>query len=275
MDGKADLHLHTVYSDGTFTPRDLVHRAALAGLTTISITDHDHTGAIEEARAAGAERAVTVISGVELSTVLGELEIHILGYFFDHTNAGLQAHLERFRRDRMRRAAAIVENLNRLGIPITLEAVLSRTGKGSVGRPHIARALVEEGFTQTYHEAFGKYIGFGKPAFEKKSAMTPGEAIAMIAGAGGLSFVAHPGTNIEEKVLLTLIHDGVDGIEAVHPSHSRERIAHYKGVASEYFLLTSGGSDFHGARPNDAEILGTCTITEEDVEMMRRRLRRG
>jgi predicted metal-dependent phosphoesterase TrpH len=264
--------MHTVHSDGTLTTRELLARAQAVGLTTISITDHDSTNAIPEALALGKEFGIEIIAGTELSASYNSLDIHILGYFIDHTDIELQSYLEHYRKERLRRAERIVEKLNDLNVPLTLEAVLERAGTGSVGRPHIAHALVEEGLTQTYHEAFFKYIGFGKPAYEEKFRVSPREAMELISASGGLSFIAHPGNSLDENVIMELIKQGIDGLEVVHPSHSPERVAYYRAIAREYFLLTSGGSDFHGGRRNDAEALGKYTITDDDIEMMRHRL---
>jgi predicted metal-dependent phosphoesterase TrpH len=273
MDGKADLHLHTLYSDGALPPRDLLEQARLAGLTTISITDHDNTGGLQEAQAQGALLGIEVIPGVELSTSVNGQDIHLLGYFFDSGDRILQEYLALFRTERHHRAERIVRRLNELKIPLSFEAVISRAGGGSIGRPHIATALVEEGFIESYQEAFARYLGFGRPAYERKYQITPREAVRLLAEAGGLSFIAHPGNAIDERVLLALIKEGVDGIEVVHPSHSAERTAYYRGIAEEYFLLTSGGSDFHGGRKNDTDALGRFTISTEAVSVMRRRLR--
>ncbi|HTR98894.1 MAG TPA: PHP domain-containing protein [Bacteroidota bacterium] len=275
MDGKADLHLHTTYSDGALSPSELLDRARQAGLTAISITDHDHTGALDEAMQVAAHRGIEVIPGVELSTMVGESDVHILGYFIDHRDARLQEYLALFRSERRRRAERIVRKLNGLNVPLTIDGVMRRAGSGSVGRPHIATALVEEGLIGTYQEAFTRYIGFGKPAYEKKYMISPREAIGMIAAAGGLSFIAHPSTFLQEGVLLDIIDAGIDGIEVIHPSHTAELTAHYRGIVGEYFLLASGGSDFHGGRRNDAEALGRYTITMGELNMMRRRLRQG
>jgi predicted metal-dependent phosphoesterase TrpH len=272
MAGKVDLHMHTIHSDGTLTTREVMERAKSVGLTTISITDHDNTSAIGEALAICGDLDLEIVSGVELSASVGEYDIHILGYFFDHTHRGLLDYLTFHRQQRVKRAERIVERLNDLKIPLTLESVMEQAGNGSVGRPHIANALVEEGLTETYHEAFLKYIGFGKPAYEKKFQVTPREAIELIASAGGISFIAHPGNNVDERVLVDMIKQGVDGIEVIHPSHSPERVAHYKGIANEYFLLTCGGSDFHGGRKNDSEVFGKYFISNSELEMMRRRL---
>jgi len=273
MDGKADLHLHTTFSDGALSPSELLERARQAGLTTIAITDHDHTGGLDEAARSAAQSGIDVVPGVELSTSVGDADVHILGYFFNPRDARLQEHLELFRAERLKRAEKIVERLNGMHLPLTIGAVLRRAGKGSVGRPHIATALVEEGLIGSYQEAFSRYIGFGKPAYEKKYQIPPREAIALVAAAGGLSFLAHPSTFISEEVLREIIDAGIDGIEVVHPSHSPELVAHYSGIVSEYFLLASGGSDFHGGRRNDREAFGKYFISTEYVEMMRRRLR--
>ena len=172
----------------------------------------------------------------------------------------------------MKRAERIVDKLNNLNVPLRIESVLEQAGNGSVGRPHIANALVGGGYAGTYHEAFLKYIGFGKPAYERKIQVLPCAAIQMIAASRGLTFLAHPGNSIREEELMSLIKEGIDGIEVIHPSHSPERVAFYNGIVSEYFLLASGGSDFHGGRRNDLNMLGKYYISEEQVGMMRRRL---
>jgi predicted metal-dependent phosphoesterase TrpH len=272
MKGRVDLHMHTHYSDGVLSPTELVRRAKQAGLSIISITDHDNADGIDEAKQEGMALGVEVIPGMELSASVGDQDIHILGFFFDHQDQRLRDYLAIFRAERVRRAERIVGKLNDLKIPLTIEAVMDRAGTGSVGRPHIAAALVEGGLTGTYHEAFLKYIGFGKPAYEKKYQISPRDAVELISSAGGLSFVAHPGPSIDEKLLLDLIKAGVDGIEVVHPAHSPELMAYYNGITSEYYLLASGGSDFHGGRKNDHEVLGRYVVTEKHIDMMRRQL---
>ena len=165
MSGTIDLHTHTTASDGSLTPRALVLRAWHAGVGTIGITDHDHVGAIDEAKETAEEIGIEVIPGVELSASLDGADIHVLGYFIDQHDAGFCSYLAFLREQRLRRAERIVGKLNALNIPLRLESVLERAGEGSVGRPHIASALVDEGLTGSYHEAFLKYIGDGKPAY--------------------------------------------------------------------------------------------------------------
>lgn len=269
---QADLHLHTTFSDGALSPNELIHRVHAAGLSVVSITDHDNVGAIDEAVKIGNGFGIEVISGVELSVALNDKDIHLLAYFFDHTDQKLLDYLSFFRYERLKRAERIIQKLNDINIPLTLDSVLDQAGIGSVGRPHIASALLEEGLTGTYHEAFMKYIGFGAPAYEKKFQLTPVEATKLISQAGGLSFLAHPGKYTTEVELSTLIQSGLDGIEVVHPSHNEARQEFYRGVVHQYFLLECGGSDYHGGKKNDDNTLGTFTVPLEIVEEMRNRL---
>ncbi|RPI06383.1 MAG: PHP domain-containing protein [Ignavibacteriae bacterium] len=269
---RADLHLHTTYSDGALSPEKIVQRAQSAGLTIISITDHDNVGALDEAIEAGKKLGVEIVPGVELSVTLNEKDIHLLAYFFDYKNQKLQDYLAFFRYERLKRAERIVQKLNDIHISLDMDAVLNQAGIGSVGRPHIASALLEEGLIDTYHEAFMKYIGVGAPAYEKKYQLSPNEATQLIAQAGGLTFLAHPGKYTTELELSTLIQAGVDGIEVVHPSHNEARQEFYRGVIHQYFLLECGGSDYHGGRKNDDQVLGVYTVPLQVVEDMRTRL---
>ncbi len=269
---KVDLHTHTNYSDGALTPQQLIQKARAADIRVLGIADHDNIGALDEAIECGSEVGMEIINGVELSAALGERDIHILGYFIDHKNPKLLDYLSLFRRERLKRAQRIVEKLHSLKIPLTMDAVLEQAGSGSVGRPHIANALVDGGLTETYLEAFEKYIGYGGPAYEKKFQLSPREAVEIISSAGGISFIAHPGKNMYESVLMQLIKTGVDGIEIVHPSHSPEVQQYYRSVANQYYLLESGGSDFHGGKKNDDWALGTVFVTDTLVEAMKRRL---
>jgi len=272
LSAMADLHIHTTYSDGALSPYELLKRINDVGLCTISIVDHDSVEAIGEAIALGEELGIEVIPGVELSSNIGERDIHILGYFIDHKDPQLLEYLSLFRGERLKRAERIVAKLNYIHVPLKLEAVLDKAGAGSVGRPHIAQALVKEGFTESYEEAFVKYIGVGCPAYEKKIHFAPEDAIALIASVGGLSFLAHPGKYTSDADLHRLIKHGLDGIEVIHPSHSPDRAKHYHLIAGEYFLLESGGSDFHGGMKEDEHLIGAYSIPLELVENMKRRL---
>jgi len=271
-DGKADLHTHTTYSDGALSPQELVQKAAAAGISVLAITDHDHVGAIDEATAAGREVGVTVVPGAELSVSLAGKDLHILAYFIDHTNRRFLDYLAFFRGERLRRAERIVQKLNTLNVPLKLDTVLEYAGIGAVGRPHIASALMEEGHVGSLHEAFDRFIGIGGPAYETKFQLQPEEAFRLVTASGGLSFLAHPGRYLSEQELLELIKMGLDGIEVTHPSHSDQQRTYYRSIVHQYFLLESGGSDFHGGRKNDDQLFGHVTIPLHIVETMRSRL---
>jgi 3',5'-nucleoside bisphosphate phosphatase len=275
VDSRADLHTHTLYSDGALPPHDLVAKAASVGLNIVGVTDHDSVDGIEEATAAGEELGVQIIPGVEFSASFKDVEVHILGYFIDHLNDALREVLAAFREERLRRAERIVQKLNKMNIPLTMESVLANSGGGAVGRPHIASALVDQGHAESFRQAFNKYIGLGCPAFEKKTGLSPVDTVKLIAASGGLSFLAHPGRALDGAIVLQLIKEGLDGIEVVHPSHSPDLVKHYRGIVNEYFLLETGGSDFHGGLKDDNHLLGRIYIPGSSVDAMRRRLIRS
>jgi predicted metal-dependent phosphoesterase TrpH len=274
LDGRADLHTHTIHSDGALSPVELVTKAKRVGLSAISITDHDTINALDDAASFSDEYGIEIIPGVELSTNYNGSEIHILGYFIDVKNKHLLQSLTVFREERLKRVERIVDKLNRMNIPLTVESVLANAGSGAVGRPHVANALVNGGHASSYQQAFNKYIGEGRPAYEKKSVVSPEETVRLIADAGGLSFLAHPGRSIDEATLTHLIKAGLDGIEVIHPSHSPELVKYYRGIVSQYCLLESGGSDFHGGLKNDDQQFGHVNIPLSTVDAMRHRLSR-
>ncbi|HAX48538.1 MAG TPA: PHP domain-containing protein, partial [Bacteroidetes bacterium] len=245
-----------------------------AGLTHLAITDHDNVDAIDEAIEIASRYDIELIPGTEISAEHNGKETHILAYYFDHKNPELLDYLQNFRRERMKRAQKIVEKLNDLGIAIQMQDVLSQVkGNGSVGRPHIAVALIEGGFVNNYYDAFNKFIGDDKPAYVKKPNISTKDAISLINRCGGLSFVAHPGKSMRHNnSLFEMIEFGIDGIEVVHPSHSDYDIEYFRDITSQYFLLESGGSDFHGGRINDVSILGRYYIPEIKITAMKNRL---
>lgn len=271
MPKKIDLHLHTLYSDGVYSPIAVVDKAKEAGLDIISITDHDNLTGIEEAARYGKKIGIEVIPGIEISTDIEDKEIHLLGYFLDLNNDELQKSLIFFREERFFRAKRIIKKLNQMGINLSLESVMEIAKGSAIGRPHIALALMKEGYVGNFYEAFAKFIGNDAPAFEKKIHISPESAVKLINDAGGLTFLAHP-ANIKEALLYQIIKSGIDGIEVVHPSHSPQQIKNYKGIANEYYLLESGGSDFHGGSRNDEPNLGKYYITEDKIDAMRKRL---
>jgi len=274
MPDMVDLHIHTNHSDGFYSPKEIVDFARRHELEIISITDHDNLAAIKEAQAYGKQFGIEVIPGLEISSDVRDKEIHILAYLFDVDNEELGRYLIFFRQERVKRAIRMVEKLNEIGLNITIDDVLSIAKNSAVGRPHVAQALVAKGLVSSYFEAFYKYIGNGCPAYEKKVHLSPQSAFKIISDAGGLSFIAHPG-NMSEALIKELIDDGVDGIEVVHPSHSSQLVKYYKGIVNEYFLLESGGSDFHGGKREDEKSFGKFTINRSIVTAMQRRLSRS
>jgi len=271
---KVDLHSHTNYSDGFNSPKELIDKAKEKGIEVLSITDHDNLAAINEATEYGKRAGVEIIPGVEISSDIMDREIHILGYFVEPGNSEIERYLTFFREERLKRAERIVKKLNLLGISLKLDDVLKIARNSAVGRPHIAQALLEGGFTNSYFEAFNKYIGNDCPAYEKKVHVSPGSAFKIINDSGGLSFIAHPGI-LPENILKDLIDAGVDGIEVIHPSHTSQIVKFYKGIVSEYFLLEAGGSDYHGGKREDDNNLGKYFVYLSAVEAMRQRLMRN
>ena len=270
---KADLHLHTFYSDGKLSPEELIQRAKLSGLDALSITDHDSVEGVEEAMHYGRINDIEIIPGVELSSEYKGQEVHVLGYFMDYKEPRFLHYLASFREKRLKRAEKMVERLNSMNIKITIDDVLSKArGNAAIGRPHIAFALMAANVVSNYNEAFFKYLGDNKTAYVKKPNISTSEAVKLISDTGGLSFVAHPGKTIRDNLIIELIEQGVDGIEIIHPSHTRDDIAYFLDITGQYFLLESGGSDFHGGRMNDDLILGNYYIPVSKVNAMKNRL---
>ena len=270
---KADLHMHTNYSDGKLSPIQLIDLSKKSGITIISITDHDNVNGIEEAINYGNDLGIQVIPGVEISADIDDQEVHILGYFMDFRNKKFLDFLSASRKLRLKRNEKIVEKLNTMGSSINFDSIKIKAGVNtSIGRPHIAMELNEEGFVNSYYDAFIKYIGDGKPAFVKKPNPKSSEVINIISESGGLSFIAHPGRLVRDEMLLRLIQEGLDGIEVIHPSHTKEDIEYFSKTAAECFLLTSGGSDFHGRIKNDGKNFGKYFVSMNEVINMKRRL---
>jgi predicted metal-dependent phosphoesterase TrpH len=270
---KADLHTHTYYSDGKLSPEELIIKAKENGISYLSVTDHDSVEAIEESILLGKKYGVEIIPGVEISSEHDGREVHILGYFIDYKNPELLDFLSSFRVHRLKRAEKIIERLNSMNVQISINDVLSKAkGNASIGRPHIAFALLEANIVNNYYEAFFKFIGDNKPAYVKKPNISAKDAVKLISKTGGLSFIAHPGKSLRDNVMVELIEQGFDGIEIVHPSHSKDDTGYFQDMAGQYFLLESGGSDFHGGRMNDDSILGNYYVPVTKVYAMKNRL---
>jgi len=266
-EGIIDLHVHTTYSDGDMTPEEMVAEAASMGLAGIAITDHDEIGGIEIARAA-APQGFQVIPGVELSTSDGKTDLHILGYFIDTTNEELVRYLKVFRDARLRRGIEMVERLRKMGVKIEVESVLEIAGGGAVGRPHIAAALLKNGCVESVEEAFRNYIGFDSPAYVPKYQLKPSDAFRLIAEAGGIGAMAHPGTSRRDDLIGDFIAAGMRAIEVYHPKHTEGDIRRYERLALKLGLVATGGSDSHGRRDGTLT-LGACTVPLSTIEKLK------
>ncbi|MEV5435501.1 PHP domain-containing protein [Streptomyces sp. NPDC052682] len=257
---RIDLHTHSTASDGTDTPAALVRKAAAAGLDVVALTDHDTTRGHAEAIAA-LPPGLTLVTGAELSCRLDGISMHMLAYLFDPEEPALLAERELVRDDRVPRAQGMVAKLQELGVPVTWEQVERIAGDGSVGRPHVATALVELGVVPTVSDAFTpNWLADGGRAFVEKHETDPFEAIRLIKGAGGVAVFAHPaaskrGRTVPESAIAEMAAAGLDGIEVDHMDHDAGARARLRGLAKELGLLVTGSSDYHGSRK-------TCVLGE-------------
>lgn len=259
-----DLHTHSTASDGTLPPERVIEAAQRCGLSALALTDHDTIDGVPAAKAAGERLGVRVIAGAELSAFQDDHEVHLLALHLTHLDA-LQNRLTRLRAQRHTRAGKIVDKLNELGIPLTLDEVLKQSNGGAVGRPHVARALIVRGVVHDFKDAFVRYLGGGGSAFVPKERLSIEDAIAITHEAGGLAIWAHPGEGGRRERLEPLIAAGLDGLEIKHPSHSGEDVKRLQALADFFGLLPSGGSDWHGA-PDGPRRLGIMSIPVEWLE---------
>ncbi|MEV5188808.1 PHP domain-containing protein [Streptomyces werraensis] len=257
---RIDLHTHSTASDGTDTPAELVRKAAAAGLDVVALTDHDTTRGHAEALAA-LPRGLTLVTGAELSCRLDGVGMHLLAYLFDPEEPALLAERELVRDDRVPRAKGMVAKLNELGVPVTWEQVARIAGNGSVGRPHVASALVELGVVDSVSDAFTpEWLADGGRAYVPKHETDPFEAVRLVKNAGGVAVFAHPaaakrGRTVPDSAIAELARAGLDGIEVDHMDHDPDTRARLHGLAGELGLLVTGSSDYHGSRK-------TCVLGE-------------
>jgi predicted metal-dependent phosphoesterase TrpH len=270
-----DLHMHTTASDGRLTASELVARAAAAGLTTISVTDHDTVAALADVRQHAAAAGLTVVPGIEITAVHDGRDVHILGYFFDELDPVLARFLERQRARRIDRARAIAERLTRLGCPIDLEQLLATTALTpgtALGRPRIARALRKAGYVASIQEAFDRFLAAGQPAFVPRVGPAPVEVVGAIHGAQGVASLAHPGVTRQPQLIEPLAGAGLDAIEAYHSDHTPQMREQALATAEQLHLAVSGGSDHHGE--DDRRPLGGVTLPRADFDELVRRAHR-
>ncbi len=266
----ADLHLHTTASDGRLSPTDLIRLVAQQGLKTVSVSDHDTTEGLAEAYQAAKEfPGMRIIPGIELSTDIPGDELHMLGYFMQYHDDEFQGILKQFRAGRLDRGREIVEKLATFGLEVEWERVQEIAGDGSVGRPHIALALVEKGYFKEPKEAFFEYLGRNGLAYAEREKMTPAQGVQMLGRVGGVAVLAHPAglADLDDKVK-ELKADGLVGMEVHYALYSPETIQHLLEVAERHDLIPCGGSDYHGLG-NTGELLpGTLGPPMETVERL-------
>jgi predicted metal-dependent phosphoesterase TrpH len=267
---RVDLHIHSNVSDGKYTPEEIVAKAAEIGLAYLALTDHDSVEGIPAAKKAAADfPGLTFIPGVEISPDVPDGEVHVLGYFIDYNDKDLLEDLKRFRDSRYGRARGMVDKLRGLGMDIDWRRVREIAGDGTIGRPHIAQAMLEKGYIENFTEAFEKYIGRDGPAYVEREKMTPGEAVALALRSGGLPVLAHPFTVPEpEKMVDRLKTAGLVGIEAYYKDHTQEKADELIAMADKYGLIVTGGSDYHGIDDSREVGLGGVEVPVEAAERL-------
>lgn len=270
MPATIDLHLHTLASDGRLSPTELIQLVANQGLETISITDHDSTEGLAEAYEAAKEFPyMRIIPGIEMSADIPGDEVHVLGYFLDYHDVEFQETLTELRRGRVGRAQVMVEKLVALGKPVEWERVLHFAGNGTVGRPHIALAMVEAGYFKEPKEAFEEYLGNDGLAYYDRSKLNPTESVAMIRKVGGVPVLAHPTfMNDMEAGIASLKKEGLVGMEVYYAQYDDDTVRHLARLAREYDLIPCGGSDYHGLGNTGEPLPGTLGPPEETVKLL-------
>ncbi|MFC1932495.1 PHP domain-containing protein [Chloroflexota bacterium] len=265
-----DLHIHSTVSDGRLSPAEVVRKSAEAGLTIIALTDHDTVdGIVPALEAAKAFPKLRVIPGVEISTDITDGEVHVLGYFMDYAHRELQATLSKMRNSRQERAQGMTAKLRNMGMLIEWERVKEIAGSGSIGRPHIAQALLEKGYIASIKEAFTKYISRNGPAYVEREKTTPVESVELILRVNGLPVLAHPLTiGDPETMVIELKKAGLVGIESYYDGYTAKEINRLVSLANRYGLITTGGTDYHGLDDSTETMIGGVDVPTESAEQL-------
>ena len=267
----ADLHLHTKFSDGTFSPEELAGHGQRLGFAAMALTDHDSVEGCARMAAACDAAGIEFIVGTELTAEHGDTEVHLLGYFLDTQNKTLLVEIGKFQAVRQNRIREMVARINALNIPLEAESVFALANCKSPGRPHVARALVEAGFCKTPDEAFTRFLKKNRPAWVPKAKMSALEGVELIHQAGGLAVMAHPGLNRTDDIIPALVDAGLDGIECFHTKHSTNAAVRYLEIADKFHLLVTGGSDCHGFSKGKP-LIGTVKLPYEHVEKLKAKI---
>ncbi len=265
-----DLHSHTTASDGVLPLVELVRLAKARGVSVLAVTDHDTLAATHAAMEEGAREGLQIVPGVEVTAYVDDLEVHILGHFVDPDDSRLARFLASSRDDRIERVRRMVDKLWALGLPLDADEILrqAQTPGSSVGRPHVAQAMVKRGYVASVQEAFDRYLTPGKPAHVKRSRLPAAEVIMTIKRAGGVPFLAHPGVYGRDEVIPCLAEQGLMGLEVYHPDHDADAIFRYERMRLQHGLLAVGGSDYHGTPGLRLSSLGTPSLPETEFERL-------
>jgi predicted metal-dependent phosphoesterase TrpH len=266
----ADLHLHSRFSDGTYSPEELVAQAQRFRLKAIALTDHDSVEGCVRTAGACQTAGIEFIPGTELTAEQDGNEIHLLGYYLDTQNPRLLVQIAEFQAVRQNRIREMVARLNQLQMPLAAEKVFSLANCRSPGRPHVARALVQAGLCRNLDEAFERFLKKNRPAWVPKFKMGASDAIELIHQAGGVAVLAHPGLNRTDAVIPDIVEAGLDGIECFHTKHSTVTSEHYLQIADHFRLLVTGGSDCHGLSKGKP-LIGTVKLPYQHVEQLKAR----
>lgn len=267
-----DLHSHSTASDGQYQPAEVAERARGAGLATWGLCDHDTVAGLPAAAEAARRLGLRLVPGIELSAFLGKKEIHLLGHFVDPVHPSLTAFEDLLADHRRGRVREIVARLAALGVRVTEEAILRHSGGKTVGRPHVARAVVEAGHAESVRDAFDRYLGEGKPAYVGRYRLSAADAVTLVRGAGGTVTIAHPGVSkLEVGEVAMLAAAGVSGIEAIHPDHNPSVRDKYERAAAAHGLVVTAGSDFHGPDVSPDRHLGMVSMTEDALAALEAR----
>ena len=263
----ADLHLHTQFSDGTFTPEELAGHGARLGFAAMALTDHDTVEGCARMAAACMAAGIEFIVGTELTAEHNNTELHILGYFLDTQNERLLTEIAKFQTVRQNRIREMVARINELNVPLAVESVFALANCKSPGRPHVARAMVKAGLVSNLDEAFDRFLKKNRPAWVPKAKISALDAIELVHQAGGLAVMAHPGLNRTDEIIPAIVAAGLDGIECFHTKHSTAMEDRYLQIADKYNLLVTGGSDCHGfskVKP----LIGTVKLPYQHIEKL-------
>jgi predicted metal-dependent phosphoesterase TrpH len=259
-----DLHLHTTASDGALAPAALVQRAASAGITFLSVTDHDTTAGLAEASEAAARLGVGFIPGIEITAVWAKRDVHVLAYFIERLDGDLADLITAAAADRLQRAREMANRLAAMNAPINIDALIAANGGRSIARPVVARALVAHGHAASINDAFERFLADGRPAYVPRRGATPAVVIDAIVRCGGLAVLAHPGALRDPLPIDDLVDAGLGGIEVYHSAHDKATTAQFLDLARSHDLVVTGGSDFHGDDVRYADCLGRVVLPEQE-----------